>query len=92
MGSENGLTDHITSDASFMYDWVEISPENEKVLTGGGKAMMVTGLCSLNLKMHSTTDFHVKLTGVYVTEGIGVNPFAYTRPNSGKKTKRTRTM
>ena len=38
--------------------------------------MRVLGVGSLNLKMHSKTDFHVKLREVYVTEGIGFNLFS----------------
>jgi len=38
--------------------------------------MMVTGVGSLNLKMHSKTDFNVKLTRVYWTEGIQYNLFS----------------
>ena len=71
--SDNGATNNFTSDSSNVYDWVEIPPGKERVLIGDGKAMGVTGVGSLNLKMHSKTDFNVNLTGVYVTEGIGFN-------------------
>ena len=74
--SDNGATNHITSDARNVYDWVEIPPEKRKVMIGDGKAMRVIGVSSLNLGMHSKTDFVVKLTGVYVTEGIGFNLFS----------------
>ena len=42
-------------------------------MIGDGKALKVIGVRSLNLRMHSNMDFNVKLTGVYVTEGIGFN-------------------
>ena len=74
--SDNGATNHFTSDSSNVYDLVDIPPGKERVLTSDGKAMRVTGVDSLNLKMHSKTDFNVKLTGVYVTEGIGFNLFS----------------
>ena len=45
-------------------------------MIGDGKALRVIGVDSLNLRMHSKTDFDVKLTGVYVTEGIGSNLFS----------------
>ena len=74
--SDNGATNHITSDARNVYNWVEIPPEKLKVIIGDGKAMRVIGVGILNLRMHSKTDFDVKLTGVYVTEGIGFNLFS----------------
>ena len=74
--SDNGATNHITSDARNVYDWVEIPPEKRKVMIGDGKATRVIGVGSLNLIMHSKTDFDVKLTGVYVMEGIGFNLFS----------------
>ena len=73
--SDNGATNHITSDACNVYDWVEIPPEKRNVMIGDGKAMRVIGVGSLNLIMHSKTDFDVKLRGAYVTEGIGFNLF-----------------
>ena len=42
--------------------------------TVGG--MRVKGVGSLDLKMHSKTDIKFKLTGVYVTDGIGFNLFS----------------
>ena len=74
--SDNGATNHITNDSTNVYDWVKIPPGKEQVLIGNGKGMRVVGVGSLNLKMHSKTDFNVKLTGVYVTEGIGFNLFS----------------
>ena len=74
--SDNGATNHITSDARNVYDWIDVPPGKEYVLIGNGKGMKVKGVGSLNLKMHSKTDFNVKLTGVYVTEGIGFNLFS----------------
>ena len=71
--SDNGATSHIISDARNVYDWVDIPPERRKVMIGDGKVMRVIGVGSLNLRMHSKADFDVKLTGVYVTEGIGFN-------------------
>ena len=62
--SDNGATDHITSDACNVYDWVEFPPEKRKVMIGEGKAMGVIGAGSLNLRMHSKTDFDVKLARV----------------------------
>ena len=74
--SDNGATNHITSDARNVYEWVEIPPEKRKVMAGHGKAMRVIGVGSLNLRMQSKTDFDVKLTGVYAAEGIGFNLFS----------------
>ena len=74
--SDNGATDHITNDPTNVYDWEAIPPGKEKVLIGGGKEMRVMGVGSLNLTMHSTTDLNVKLTQVYVTEGIWFNLFS----------------
>ena len=76
MGADNGATNHITSDGRNVYDWVEIPPEKQKVMIGDGKAIRVIGVRSLNFKMHSKMDFNMKLTGVYVTEGIGFNRFS----------------
>ena len=45
-----------------------------RVETVGG--MRVKGVGSLDLKMHSKTDIKFKLTGVYVTDGIGFNLFS----------------
>ena len=45
-------------------------------MTGDSKAMRVIGVGSLNLRNHSKMDLDVKLTEVYVTEGIGFNLFA----------------
>ena len=73
MVSDNGATNRITSDARNVYDWVEIPPEKRKYMIGDGEAMRVIGSGSLNLRMHWKMDFDVKLTGVYVTEGIGFN-------------------
>ena len=42
--------------------------------------MRVLVVGSLNLKMHSKTDFHVKLGELYVTEGIGFNLFHCMMP------------
>ena len=74
--SDNGATNHFTSDSSNVYDWIEIPPGKERVLIGDGKAIKVTVVGSLNLKIHSKTDFNVTLTGVYVTEGAGFNLFS----------------
>ena len=74
--SDNGATNHTTSDARNVYEWVEIPPEKRKVMIGDGEAMRLIGVGSLNLRMHSKTDFDVKLTGVYVTEGIRFNLFS----------------
>ena len=74
--SDNGDTNHITGYARNVYDWVEIPPEKRKIMIGDGKAMIVIGVGSLNLRMHSKTDFDVKLTGVYVAEGISFNLFS----------------
>ncbi|CAM9331230.1 unnamed protein product, partial [Laminaria digitata] len=68
--SDNGATNHITSDDRNVYDWIDY------VLIGNGRGMRVKGVGSLNLKMLSKTDFDVKLTGVYATEGIGFNLFS----------------
>ena len=57
-------------------------PEKQKVMIGDGKAMRVIGVGSLNLKMHSKTDFDVQLTGVYVIEGIGVTLFSLHQPQA----------
>ena len=73
--SDNWATNHITSSSRNMYDCVEIPRGKEQVLLGDGKAMRVLGVGSLNLKMHSKTDFNVKLSDVYVTEGIRFNLF-----------------
>ena len=45
-------------------------------MIGDGKAMRVIGVGVLNLRMHLKTDLDVKLTGVYVTEGIRFNLFS----------------
>ncbi|CAN0279287.1 unnamed protein product, partial [Laminaria digitata] len=74
--SDNGATNHIISDARNVYDWIDVPPGKEYVLIGNGRGMRVRGVGSLNLKMHSKTGFNVKLTGVYVTEGIGFNLFS----------------
>ena len=39
--SDNGATNHVTSDPSNVYVWVEIPPGKEKVLIGSGKEMRV---------------------------------------------------
>ena len=44
-----------------------------KELIEDGRAMRVPCAGSWSLKMHSNTDFHVKLREVYVTDGIGFN-------------------
>ncbi|CAN0289655.1 unnamed protein product, partial [Laminaria digitata] len=74
--SDNGAMNLITSDPRNVYDWIDVPPGEEYVLIGNGRRMRVRGVGSLNLKMHSKTDFNVKLTGVYVTEGIGFNLFS----------------
>ena len=74
--SENGATNHVTSDPRNVYDWVEIPPGKEKVLIGRGKEMRVRGVGSLDLNMPAATDFNVKLIGVHVTGGIGFNTFS----------------
>ena len=73
--SDIGATIHITSDARNVCDWVEIHPEKRQVVIGDGKTMRVVGVGSINLRIYSKTDFDVKLTGVYATEGIGFNLF-----------------
>ena len=76
-GSEFEVFDNgAMSDARNVHDWVEIPPEKRNFMIGDGKAMRVIGVGSLNLRMHSKTDFDVKLTGVYVTEGIAFNLFS----------------
>ncbi|CAN0463970.1 unnamed protein product, partial [Laminaria digitata] len=74
--SDNGATNHITSDARNFYGWIDVPPGKEHALIGNGRGMRVKGVGSLHLKMQSKTDFNVKLTGVYVTEGIGFNLFS----------------
>ena len=74
--SENGASNNITSDPTNVYDLEGIPPGKEKVLIGDGKEMREMGVGSFNLTMHSTTDFDVNLTLVYVTEGIGFNLFS----------------
>ena len=64
--SDNGATNHITNDSRHVCDWVEIPPGKEKVLIGDGREMPVHGVGSI--KMHSKTDFNVKLNEVYLTE------------------------
>ena len=54
--SGNRATNHIPSDPRHVYDWVEITPDKEKLLIGHERAMQVLGVGSLNLKMHSKTD------------------------------------
>ena len=53
--SDNGATNHITSDARNVYDWVEIPPQKRKIVFGDGKAMRVIEVGSLNMRMHSKT-------------------------------------
>ena len=74
--SDNGATNHITNDPTNVYDGEEIPPGKEKVLIDDGKEMRAMGVGSLNLTMHTSTDFNVKLTLVYVTEEIGFNLFS----------------
>ena len=74
--SDYGAKNHITSDPTNAYDWVDIRPGKEKVLIGSGNEMRVRGVGSLNFKMHAATAFSVESTGVYVTEGIGFNLFS----------------
>ena len=52
--------------------------------------MRVLDVGNLNLKMRSKTDFHVKLRGVYVTEGIGLNLFALRDAQARQKKLSTR--
>ena len=47
-----------------------------KFLIGGEKEMRAMGVGSRNLNVHSKTDLYVKLTSVYVTEGIGFKLFS----------------
>ena len=72
----NGATSHITSDPFNAYDWADIPPGNENVVSGSAKRMRVVGVGSLNLQTHVATDFNLKLTGVYVTEVIDFNQFS----------------
>ncbi|CAM9191416.1 unnamed protein product, partial [Laminaria digitata] len=44
--SDNGATNHITNDSSNVYDWAEIPPGKEQVLTGNGKGMRGVGVGS----------------------------------------------
>ena len=74
--SDNGATNHITNDSRHVCDWVEIPPGKEKVLIGDGREMRVLDVGILNLKMHSKTDFNVRLNEVFLTEGIGFNLFS----------------
>ena len=74
--SDNGATNHIINDSRNVYDWVETPPGKEKVLNGDWKGMRVIGVGTLNLRMHSKTDFDVKLTRVCVTEGIDFDLFS----------------
>ena len=73
--SDNGATNHVTTDPSNVYHWVEITLGKEKVLIESGKALRLRRVGSVNLKMHAATDFNVKYTGVYVTKGIEFNSF-----------------
>ena len=41
--SDNGATNHITSEPTKVYDWVEIAPGKENVLIGDGKGMRARG-------------------------------------------------
>ena len=66
----------MTNDPTNVYDLEVIPSGKEKVLIGDAKEMQEMGVGSLNLTMHSTTDFNVNLTLVYVTEGIGFNLFS----------------
>ena len=74
--SDDGATNHVTSDPWFVYDWVEIPPGKEKVSIGDEKEMNEIGIGSLNLKLHSKTGSNVTLLRVYVTEGIQYNMFS----------------
>ena len=74
--SDNGAMNHVTSYPSNVYHWVEIPPGNENVLIGSRKEMRGRRVGSLNLNMHAVTDFNVKWTGVYVTEGTEFNLFS----------------
>ena len=91
--SDNGATNHVTSDPRFVYDSVEIPPGQDKVLIGDEKEMNVIGIRSLNLKLHSKTDFNEKLTIVDVTEDIQYKLFyffPYTRPKGVRDLSWTR--
>ena len=72
--SDHGATNHVTDDPR--NGWVAIPPGKETVLVGDGRSMRVLGVCNLNLRIHSKTDFHVKFREVYVTDGIGFNLFS----------------
>ena len=74
--SDHGATNRITNDPRILYDGLAIPPGEKKVLIGNGRAMRVLGVGSLNSIMHFRIDFHVKLSEVYVTEGIVINLFS----------------
>ena len=74
--SDNGGKNQISNGPTNVYDWEAIPPGKKKVLIGDGQNMRVMSVGSLNLTMHSNTDFNFKLTKVYVTEGIGFNLFS----------------
>lgn len=73
---DSGSSDHMTGDATNVFNRKALSKDQEWVTKGDGTVKKVLLVGTLNLKLHYNTDVALQLSRVHVVDGFAINLFS----------------